>query len=1033
MKLKLTQRLMVWLCCLCIVTLPMQSIYANALSHTGSDKITATITGTVTDNTGETLIGATVLVQGTSVGTITDFDGTYSIEANTGDVLRFSYTGYADQEIEVGAATVIDVVMSEDIAQLSEIVVTGYSSQKKANLTGAVGVVGAETLEARPITNASQALQGQVSGVWINQNSGEPGQDAATIRIRGIGTLNNSDPLILVDGIEAPFGNLNPNDIESITVLKDAASAAIYGSRAANGVVLVTTKRGKGNAKPTFTYTGFAGSGTATSTPDYIWNSQEFMQLRNEADANSGNPALYPDAVVNRFASGPNTNWFDEILRSGALQQHDLSIGGGSEKTNFYISVGYLDQEGIIESTDGTKRYTARLNLDTKVNDRFGIGGSFYVSSQKSNLDNVGQDGGVLARATRLGPNFPAYDNQGRLADRDRELNSIELSTPNILAEIQALNRVLDDKRFLGNFYAEYEPIDGLKLRGTVAANYQTDDDAYFERRIETFDWQTGDVGTIWKENRDFRNEHREQMNITSWIQATYEKSFDVHNFKVLVGANQESSEIKFFQAARKEIPSNSLPALSTGNPETSTNSGGATEWALRSYFARVNYDFDNKYLFEANIRRDGSSKFGRNNRWGTFPSFSAGWVISEEDFFASSFIDFFKVRASWGQLGNQQLGRVNGEDNNYPFAAGISFDPAYSFGGSIVGGAAQTSLGNPDIKWETTTQTDIGFNLSMLNGNLSLEGDYFIRTASDILFNQSNPGVTGVRTPTTVNIAEVENRGWELFANYRQKIGAGTFTIGGNLTHVESEVKSIDPLLTGDADRVFQGAFILQRGAPINALYGVNAIGIFQSQSEIDGAPDQTAFGEPTPGDLRYEDINGDGIVNQDDRTVLGKDNPTWIYGLNLSYEIGGFDIAALFQGIGDAEVFETGRIFAPFANSGGVSTIWRDRWTPENTDASLPKIRIPGSINYNVNNSWWISDRSYIRLKNLQIGYNLPASMLENNFIQSLRVFVNGTNLWTSTDYVGFDPERSERNTNAFNAYPQLKMITGGVTIKF
>ena len=836
-----------------------------------------------------------------------------------------------------------------------------------------------------------------------------------------------------MDGIEAPFGNLNPNDIESITVLKDAASAAIYGSRAANGVVLVTTKRGKKNQKPTFTYTGFGGTTEINSTPDYIWNSQEFMQLRNEADMNSGNPPLYPDNVVSRFGNGPNTNWFDEIFRNGGIQQHDLSIAGGSDKTNFYISFGYLDQQAVVKLTEGTKRYNARLNLDTKVTDRFSLGGSFYISSQESNLDNIGQDGGVLARATRLGPNFPARDDQGRIADRDRELNSIELSTPNILAEIQALNRILNDKRFLGNFYAEYEPIDGLKIRGTFAANYQTDDDDYFNRRIETFDWQTGDPGLIWLENRQFRNVHREQLNVTSWLQATYEKSFGKNNFKFLVGANQESSEVKFFEAARLEIPSNSLPALSTGNPETSTNQGGATEWALRSFFGRINYDFDNKYLLEFNIRRDGSSKFGANNRFGTFPSFSAGWVISEESFFNSGLIDFLKIRASWGQLGNQNLGEINGEDNNYPFAASISFTPAYSFGGSIVGAAAQTSLGNPNIKWETTTQTDIGINISMLDGRLSLEGDYFIRRAEDILFNQNNPGVTGVRTPTTVNIATVENRGWEFFANFRQKIGDGILTIGGNITNVESEVIEIDPALSGDADRVFQGAFILQRGAPVNALYGLNALGIFQNQAEIDAAPDQSAFGTPTPGDLRYEDINGDGVVNVDDRTVLGQDNPTWIYGFNLSYEIKGFDIAALFQGVGDAQIFETGRIFAPFANSGGVSTLWRDRWTPDNPNASLPKIRIPGSVNYNVNHSWWISDRSYLRLKNLQIGYTLPAKVLENNFIQSLRIFVNGTNLWTSTDYVGFDPERSARNTNAFSAYPQLRMITGGVTVKF
>ncbi len=1021
--------------CMCVLTMSvciptMLANPSNAPTVTG----TATITGKVTDISGEPLIGVTILVLGTSQGTVTDLDGNYTIEANEGQVLRFSYTGFATQEMVVGSQLTLDVVMSIDVAELSEVVVTGYSTQRKANLTGAVGVVGSEELTARPITNATQALQGQISGVWINQNSGEPGQDGATIRIRGIGTLNDPNPLILVDGIEAPFGNIDPNDIESITVLKDAASAAIYGSRAANGVVLVTTKRGGISDKPTFTYTGFAGTTEVNNIPDYVWNTREFMELNNEANINSGNPVTYSDAVLNRFSNGPNTNWYDEVFRNAGIQQHSLSVSGGNDKTNFHISFGFLDQNSVVELTDGTKRYNARINMDTRVTDRVTIGTSFYMSRQESNLDNVGQDGGILARATRLGSSFPAYDDQGRFADRDREIDALVLSTPNILAEIQALNRILRDNRFLGNVYAEYEVIDGLKVRGTLAANYQVDDNDFFNRSIQTYDWQTGEPGLLWLENRAFTNTHREQLNVTSWLQATYEKSIDQHNFKVLGGINQESSDVKFFEASRLEIPSNSLPALSTGNPETSTNSGGATEWALRSFFGRVNYDFDNKYLFEFNIRRDGSSKFGRNNRWATFPSLSAGWVISEEDFFNSELIDFLKIRASWGQLGNQNLGNIDGEANNYPFAASISFIPAYSFGGSIVGAAAQTSLGNPDIRWETTTQTDIGVNVSLLDGRLSVEADYFIRNAEDILFNQNNPGVTGVRTPTTVNLSEVKNTGWELYASYRQNIGDLTLSFGGNVTHVESEVQSLDPALTADADRLIQGQFIIERGQPINALFGLKAIGIFQSQGEIDAAPDQSIFATPQPGDLQDLDFNGDGVITPDDRHVLGKDNPTWIYGFNLDANYKGFDFGVLFQGIADAEVFESGRFYRPFNNSGGVSTIWRDRWSPENPDASLPRLTIGSSgVNHNVAHSWFITDRTYLRMKNIQLGYTLPSRIVDGSFLESVRFFANGQNLWTITDFLGFDPERPERSVNGGSGYPQLKMITGGVTVKF
>lgn len=985
------------------------------------------VRGIITDSDGELLIGVNILEKGTSNGTSSDVDGSYQLQVGADAVLVLSYTGYRTTEVSVNGQSNLDITMETDVALLSEVVVTGYGSQKKENLTGSVGVVSAKALEARPITNATQALQGQVSGVWVNQSSGEPGQDDAVIRVRGIGTLNNSNPLILVDGIEAPFGNIDPNDIESITVLKDAASAAIYGSRAANGVVLVTTKRGTRNSKPTFNYTGFGGTTQVANVPDYIWNSQQFMELRNEADVNSGRPGLYPQDVVSQYQDGPNTNWFEEVLQSAAIQQHNLSISGGSQTTNFNISLGYLDQNAIVKFTDGTQRYNARLNLDTEVTKRFDIGGSFYISRQESNLDNIGQDGGVIARATRLGPNFPAFDSQGRLADRDRTLDAIELSTPNILAEVQALNRILKDNRFLGSFYAEYEPVDGLKVRGTFAANYQTDDDQFFNKRFETFDWRTGAPGLIWQENRQLTKAFTETLNLTSWLQATYEKTIGAHNFKVLGGLNQESSDITGFSATRTELPSNDLPALSTGNPATSTNDGGSQEWSLRSFFGRVNYSFDDKYLLEFNIRRDGSSRFGANNRWATFPSFSAGWVLSQEPFLKDNkIIDFLKIRASWGQLGNQNIG-------NYPFAANISFTPAYNFGGTIFPAAAQSTLGNQDIRWETTTQTDIGVNLAIFN-KISIEADYFVRTATDILFNQNNPAVTGVRTPTTVNLAEVQNKGWELNATYNDRFGDFSFSIGGNLTFVESEVLSIDPSLSGEADRVFQGAFIIQRGSPINALYGLEATGIFQSQAEIDAAPDQSAFTTPQPGDLRYRDLNGDGVITLDDRKVLGQDNPRWIYGLNLNFGYKGFDVAAIFQGVGDAQTFETSRFYAPFNNSGGVASIWLDRWTPSNPSTTLPRITISQSgVNYNVTHSWWMTDRSYFRLKNLQIGYNFPAAMMKKSPIGSLRVFLNGTNLLTFTDYIGFDPERAERNTNGGADYPQLKILTGGVNIRF
>ncbi len=986
------------------------------------------ISGSVKDSAGEPLIGASVMIKGTGSGTVTDVDGSFVIDAPSTATLVITYTGYTTVEIPVGTQTNIMVVMQEDVLSLSEVVVVGYGSQRKENLTGAVGLVSAKELAARPITSASQALQGKVSGLWVNQDSGEPGEDGATIRIRGIGTLNNADPLILVDGIEAPFNNINPNDIESITVLKDAASASIYGSRAANGVVLVTTKRGRAGEKPTINYTGYYGVASPTNLPGMVTNSQQFMELRNIAEANLGLPAVYSQDLINTYGNiGPNTDWLNEVFSSSSIQQHNVSVSGGSAKTNFFISGGFLQQDSPLANVDGARRYNTRLNLDTDITDRFRVGTSIYVSQDTRNLDNIQQDGGVLARAIRQTPNYPAFlsDGSGRFAQR--EAGFPEFFSPNIFAEIASETRDETDNRLLASLFAEYEVLPQLKVRATVAANQQSFDRTFFNRRQDMFDWRTNEFIVSENQLRRLENYFEKRLNLTSWIQATYERSFQQNNFKFLVGFNQESFDQSFFGAARTQLPTNSLPAVSTGNPETATNYGGGSEWALRSFFGRINYDYDNKYLLEVNLRRDGSSRFGANNRWATFPSFSAGWVLSRESFLENSnFIDFLKIRASHGQLGNQNIG-------DFPFAALISFAPAYNFGGAIQGGAAQVTLPNPNVQWETTTQTDIGVNMAFLNGKLSVEADYFIRNTENILFNQPNPGVTGVREPTTRNIAEVRNVGWETGIRWNERKGDFSYGIGLNVTKVESEVIQLDPASSGDADRVIDGRFVLQRGSPINAIYGLGVLGIFQNQEEINSAPDQTAFGIPQPGDLRYEDFNGDGIINIDDRKVLGKDNPSWIYGLNLDLSYKGFDISAILQGVGSVETYGEGELFQPFNNSAGISTYWLDAWSPTNASTTIPRLATNGGIAANVTNEFWVQDRSYLRLRNVQIGYNFNPKLFANNFIESLRIYANGQNLWTSTNYLGFDPERAARDTDGGSGYPQLKIFTFGLDVRF
>ena len=823
----------------------------------------SSVTGTILDENGEGLPGVSVIIKGSSAGTITDLNGQYSISASEDATLVFSYIGYSTFEELVGNRTVIDGQMALDIEELAEIVVVGYGTQKKANLTGAVGVVSSKDLADRPITSASQALQGQTSGVWINQTSGEPGEDGAAIRIRGIGTLNNPNPVVFVDGIEAPFDNINPNDIESISVLKDAASAAIFGVRAANGVVLVTTKRGQ-KGKPKFNYAGSTGFAQATNLPEMVTNSAEFMELRNEAEINDGSPEFYSQDLINQYGNiGPNTDWLDEVFRTAGFQQHNLSVSGGGESVNYHISLGYQDQNSPIRGVTGAERYNGRFNIDAQVSDKFSFGTRLSFSHGTRILDNISQDGGVLARAIRQTPNYPAFldDGSGRYGFRDvAEIGAIEFNSPNILAEIESETRDEEDNRFLGNMFVEYEPVEGLKIKGTVGANFQSFQRVFFNRRVDQFDWRTGLFAVAENQNRSLENRFARRLIVTSWLQATYEKSIGLNNFKGLLGISQENDQVEYFAATRTQLPTNNLAALSTGNPATSTNQGISGEGTLRSFFARINYDFDNRYLFEFNLRRDGSSRFREDERFGVFPSVSAGWVISEESFLQGSAFDFLKLRASWGQLGNQTtaiLSPIDGDANEFlrtfnPAVAAISFTPAYVFGQSISPGAAQITAGNDVIGWETTTQTDIGVNAELMDGKLSLEADYFIRTTDDILFEQAEPGPTGIREPTSRNLAEVQNKGWETLIGWRDNIGGFSYGINFNLTHVTSEVLKIDPALIGDADRVIDpndDNFILLRGAPVNAIYGLKSTGVFQSQQEIDGAPDQSVFvGAPAP-----------------------------------------------------------------------------------------------------------------------------------------------------------------------------------------
>jgi len=986
-----------------------------------------TVSGTIKDDTGSGLPGVNIVVKGTSRGTTSDAAGKFSISAPMNGVLVFSFIGFAPQEVPIHSRSAIDIQMAADVLSLSEVVVVGYGTQKKTNLTGSVSTVTAKDIDSRPITSVATALQGTTPGVFINQNSGQPGRDDVLIRIRGVGTLNNSNPLVLVDGIEAPLNNINPADIESITVLKDAASSSIYGSRAANGVILVTTKRGDVNTKPSFYYDGYVGISEAVRLPEMVNDAVLFAQLRNEASTNFGNAPIYSDAQIAAFrnrASEINTNWVDELFNPATIEQHTVGAAGGSGATNFRFSLGFLDQGGVIPNS-GFKRYNARLNLDTKVNDKVKIGTSISLvrGDRSSQMDDLGNLNSALTTTLQAHPTFPVKDDQGRWAIADAAFSNVSRGNPLAAAEASTFRNISHD--FLGNGYIEYTPLEGLTVRGTVAANYQIDNGSTFNKSVSTYNWITGEEQVL-NSTRSASESNGQSMSITSWLTASYGKSFGAHDFQALAGFNQEENNSSSFSAGRNGHLSNSVTALDAGLASSATNGGSKTTWGLRSYFGRINYNYKERYLVEANVRVDGSSRF-LNDKWGTFPSFSAGWVISEEAFMQGiEAVDILKVRASWGQLGNQNIG-------NFAFSKRLSLSQQYNFGGTVVPGVAQVSLGNADLSWETSTMTNVGVDLGLFN-TLTLEADYFIKNTSDILLDVPISALTGFTTQIA-NASEVENKGWEVGLSFEERFGDFSLNVGGNVTHVTSTVTELNPNIeAGETDRFINGRRIIQQGSPINAFYGLRSIGIFQSQEEINNAPDHSRIhGQFGPGDLRFEDINDDGFIDAEDRIVIGKENPTWTYGVNIRLGYKGFDLAAIFQGAADFNSYGGEELANPFFNIAGLHSRWTDRWTPENTDASMPRMYFSTGPSNAMTNSFFVFDRSYFRFKNLQIGYSIPEKVLQKTFLQKLRVYVNGSNLFTITDFPYFDPERPSGADRGGQGFPNLRVISGGLSLTF
>ena len=984
------------------------------------------VQGILTDSNGAPLPGANVLEKGTSNGTQTDFDGNFSLTvANQNATLVISYIGFTTKEIAVNGQSSISLQLEENAAALDEVVIVGYGVQKKVNLTGSVATVSGEMLESRPITSVSAGLAGLLPGVSVNQQSGTPGADGGTIRIRGTGTLNQASPMVLIDGVEGSLNDVQANDIASISVLKDAASAAIYGSKAANGVILITTKSGK-SGEPVINYTTDVGWQRPTKLPDYL-GSYDYARLYNEALVNGGKSPKFTDNDIELFRNGtdpfghPDTNWQDLLYQgSGFLITNNLGVSGGSEFTKYRASINHQKQDGIIQHT-GKNEYNGRLNLTVTPKKWLTTNMNLsYTQLDRDQPNNAYVGGGadhngidqIIRQANRIAPWIPYKNEDGTYGT---------ISDGNPIAWLD-MGPQIDHMRktFVGIGSVQVDILEGLNVKALVS--HRNVEEAYSEMNKE-IQYNPNKYHGPTKLTEDLRTTTRNTFDLT----ANYFKSFDdVHNVAVLAGYHTESFNFKQTTAYRENFPSTELPNLDAGSSSGMKNTGYTRELNMVSFFGRINYDYMGRYLFEANVRSDASSRFADDNRVGVFPSFSAGWRISEEAFFegAKNSINDLKVRLSWGQLGNQDA-----LNDYYPTIPTLGLGQDYPFNSTIQPGAAVTNAKNAALIWEKTTTYGIGLDFRLFS-KIDATIDLYKKETGGIIMQVPAPNEFALEKFYD-NVGKLDNKGIEVSANYRNTFGEVDFSIGGNVAYNENELVQL-----AGTEQIIDGRKIRQLGQTLDSWYGYKTDGLHQSQADIDGYPQNTIYGNQIkPGDLRYVDSNGDGKVDADDRVLLGNSTPNFNFGFNVSVGFMNFDLQALFQGAtGGKGYMEFDAVGAVNGDGQKPSAIWLDRWTPENTNTSVPRL-IDGingpSMPQNSTTSYWLRSTDYLRMKNLQLGYTIPSETLDNWGIKKLRFYYSAQNLFTVTNYLkGWDPEAP---SGRGSSYPVVMTNSLGVNLTF
>ena len=1002
-------------------TINDRNINITRKTYATQQKQTKHITGKITDVNGEPIIGANVIEKGTTNGIITDIEGNFDLNVTSSSILQISYIGYLSQEIQVGNKNLFNIKLIEDTQDIDEVVVVGYGTQKKANLTGSVTSVSIKDLTNLTLGQTSMALQGLIPGVAITQRSGQPGADGGTISIRGKTTLNNNDALILVDGVEMGINDIDPSLIESISVLKDAASSAIYGSRAANGVILITTKRAEAD-KFTVSYNGYVGWQSAIDLPDKV-GAIDHMLMTNTAYTNIGKSPLYSDEYIKEYRQGiltdpdryPDTDWYDECLtNSGLMQNHFVTLSGGSKRIRTNASFGYMDQQGIIENSN-YKRYTFRMNTDMDIS-------STLSARIDAHLNMIDQKEPSRTDAFHWMSRIPAIQagvlSTGQWGEGWNGDNPIAFTNDGGLKKQRKPTAVV-------NVALNYQPFEWLTFQGNYAANYWENHTSDFRKVVQTYKY---DGSPYYRSPQKSTLNDQTSRNLRNLLtaSATFDKQFNDHGIKAMVGYQQEDHRYDMHKGYRENYAFPDYPVLDAGGEENQKAYGNSYEWSLRSIFGRINYDYQGKYLFEANMRYDGSSRFAEGNKWGIFPSVSAGWRISEEAFWEPirNIIDNLKFRASWGQLGNQNVMNAdNSAIDPYPFSSNVNLDTKYIFDKTISSGAAITNMANRKITWETTTSTDIGIDATLF-GKLNITTDYFYKVTDDILMKLNVPLIIGMDAPSQ-NAGKMENRGWEVSLSYADQVGDFNYRASFNISDVRNKIL--------DMRGVNQtGLTVNREGHEMYSIYGLEAIGYIQPEDyDADGNYlGATQYGNFGPGDIKYKDQNGDGVINTSDYKIIGGTIPRYTFGLSLYGDYKGFDLSMLFQGVGKADGYINGQGIQTFIEGGTVQEQHKDYWTPENRNAKFPRLAFNETNNMQ-NSSFWMKNAAYIRLKNVQLGYALPKNVLRKTPISYLRFYVSGDNLLTIDSFWdGFDVEAPIGNGGY---YPQLKTISFGVDLKF